>query len=332
MLRTSLARVLGALWCVVVTAQCLGQTTRASKSTESDVSRPSRRLQEKCRPLFSSVNFIRDLGRGLPWSENAAKFAAVRDEIQRLGDGHAWAGEYTDGMGRRLAVAPDNGLAFEFRGPLSLSVVNHGDVSIDNDGVIHVDLQFANEAWGILVVPSTFVPVRWGDRRYLIPVEDIGSFCNAASSAFGEPRDTAYGRYLLRVGDHEKSVAGQPTLPMAYRKYLVSKPIRATITSVTESKVDDSNPNSSYCQKTRVQIDAGTADGLVVGLVMRVNVSEHVTELEQLLKTPPLELKITKCDEKSAEGEIVQSLIGCGSVFRAPEFGWRVDAGVRSEK
>ena len=65
------------------------------------------------------------------------------------------------------------------------------------------------------------IPVRWGQRKYLIWTDKVMDFCQdikSKDSYFYEPRDKeASGNYLLRNGDEKMEAAGFPLLPSGER-------------------------------------------------------------------------------------------------------------------
>jgi len=66
---------------------------------------------------------------------------------------------------------------------------------------------------------DTFVlmPLRWGERLYLIRAGELEAFCRSISSRL-EPRKTAVGDQFLRRGDHAKRVGGKrPPLCDAFK-------------------------------------------------------------------------------------------------------------------
>lgn len=72
-------------------------------------------------------------------------------------------------------------------------------------------------------ITESLVPVRWGARRYLIPIrassffsdevppfdDQVASFCARIDSG-EEPRDRALGRDYLLHGDWEQPISGEP--------------------------------------------------------------------------------------------------------------------------
>jgi hypothetical protein len=62
--------------------------------------------------------------------------------------------------------------------------------------------------------PPDLLPVRWGDRLYLVEVEEDGmSGFRGEVAGQSEPRDHPFGRHWLREGDWEVPVQGLPEWP-----------------------------------------------------------------------------------------------------------------------
>jgi hypothetical protein len=53
------------------------------------------------------------------------------------------------------------------------------------------------------------LPLRWGDRLYLIRSGEVEAFCQSISAG-REPRKVANGDQFLRRGDHAKRADGRP--------------------------------------------------------------------------------------------------------------------------
>ncbi len=105
----------------------------------------------------------------------------------------------------------------------------------------------------------SLLPVKWGERLYLIDEGDLRRFCNAINLGL-EPRsglisDPYYGSFFLRESDLEKSTAGEPKLPAEWLPFLVSESLTATIIAIETQ------------DKTQIAtIDRGSHDGLKVGM------------------------------------------------------------------
>jgi hypothetical protein len=58
--------------------------------------------------------------------------------------------------------------------------------------------------------PSELVPIRWGQRKYIIDVDTVSDFCNDIEQGW-EPRDDMIGGpYYLRDGDWDRFVIWRP--------------------------------------------------------------------------------------------------------------------------
>ena len=115
-----------------------------------------------------------------------------------------------DGLGVNVMVelAPKSGFAFTWHGCLGLYDRNYGTTT-DKGGWLELAFHFSNAQEGYRGLAPELIPVKWGERRYLIARDELLSFANSANSG-SEPRDGAHGATLLRGGDEAKPVEGKP--------------------------------------------------------------------------------------------------------------------------
>jgi hypothetical protein len=113
----------------------------------------------------------------------------------------------------------------------------------------------------------TLLPVKWGERIYLIDEDDLKDFANAINLGL-EPRaelssEPYYGSFFLRESDLQKSVSGKPSLPAEWQSFLLSKPVTAKIVAI------------ELQGKTKIAtINRGSRDGLKVGMKLLVKEQE----------------------------------------------------------
>jgi hypothetical protein len=253
-----------------------------------------------------------DGGKHSETAENAAKHlrARLQAEIKTLGN-HDWAGEYYhgDGLGVNvsLLLAPNSGYLFEWHGCLGLYDRNYGSVTCDK-GRIRLSFTYKNKRKGFQGIANEFVPVTWGERKYLIPSDDIVGFCNRVNAA-SEPRNDMHGFYLLRCGDEKKKVSGFPAVPAEYRGYLLKKPIEATIVKVGPYAARPSVCDWKF-KDTPVMLDVGARDGLLRGMELHVVGPGNAFE----------DISITKVEADTSEGIMTQ----IGEKEPGPKVGWRL--------
>jgi hypothetical protein len=97
--------------------------------------------------------------------------------------------------------------------------------------------------------PATrFDVVRWGERIYL--VDHLPYFINEINAG-DEPRTTRQGMAYLHVGDWQKPVSGEPTVPKQYASSVFLEPLRGVVRS-KDNLVGT--------------VNLGTADGVFVGM------------------------------------------------------------------
>jgi hypothetical protein len=200
----------------------------------------------------------------------------IRQELRHLTN-HEWAGDYYfgDGLGVNvnLVLAPENGFVFTWHGCLGLYDVNYGDVTLTN-GAVKLLFKYPNGQEGFEGIDPELLPVRWGQRHYLIAVDRIVDFTNAINAGT-EPSSMFGGRsgsFLLRRGDEDKTVSGRPNLPNEFLSYILAEPITARISSVEQSRVEHSR------RITYVNIDVGTAEGLKEGMELYVHSPSGIFE------------------------------------------------------
>jgi hypothetical protein len=256
-------------------------------------------------------------GRQAPAAEQAAnsKRNRIRAKIETLGD-HPWAGEYYegDGLGANIVVilAPEAGYVYEWHGCLGLYDRNYGSVT-EKGGKLVFSFEFENGKNGLRGMAPELAPVRWGDRRYLIPTGDVVGFCNSVNQG-AEPRSGSYGLHLLRLGDEGKAVTGRPNVPKEFQSYLLPEPVEAKVVTVGVTEARTSWAGWDV-RDTPLTLDAGAKRGLKVGMEL------FVTEPDSVLDS----VKITKVEDDRSEAVMNQML----SKAPGPKPGWRVSTRAR---
>jgi len=110
------------------------------------------------------------------------------------------------GFGNTLEIARDGTFHFRWTGCLGTYAESTGTVSRQgNELVLEATVRGRREV-------SRYVPIRWGDRQYLVPVDELKSFA-AEIDRGGEPREGPHGSFYLREDDWKIPVSGRPGLP-----------------------------------------------------------------------------------------------------------------------
>lgn len=237
--------------------------------------------------LSASVCFA---STDLRLSETAAKrFEAVRSAVaNELASPSApvWAGEYAGG-GIALSIAPKGGFAYERHGETRLFDRNVGSVGV-RDGSLHLLCVYPNYRDAFHGVCPDLVPVAWGARTYLIPEDGMAAFCNSVNLG-REPRTTAAGAHLLRVGDEAKEVSGKPGLPARYARYILPAPVEVEAVSMESEKL-----RTTTGTRYTLSFKSGTEKGLFVGM-----------ELVSKGGEAPLRVKLTKVSSGESFGDVL---------------------------
>jgi hypothetical protein len=116
-------------------------------------------------------------------------------ELKALGRDHAWAGEYL-ARGRNLFIAPRCGSWLDEGG----RTLAHPVECSDYEGITSIT------AW-----ERQYLSVHWGQRHYLIEVNEWSRFVKALRSG-AEPRHERDGPFLLRAGDELLPVEDLPVI------------------------------------------------------------------------------------------------------------------------
>jgi len=240
-----------------------------------------------------------------------AKRQTITNEIAQLKD-HPWAGRYYygDGLGANvwLTLASENGFTVTWYGCLGLYDQNHGTVAMDGNH-IKFSFTFDMESGYIGNYASERIPIRWGERLYLIPTDGIVRFCNAINSG-KEPRNGPHGQFFLRRGDWEKEAPGKPELPKEFMPYLLDKPVDAAIVSIKNTREERVGKIAT------VVMDKGKEAGLLPGMELSVVRPNNVYQ----------EVKLTKVEETQSEGEYIYARPYESFLSRtsAPVSGWQL--------
>jgi hypothetical protein len=209
-------------------------------------------------------------------SEARERLEKIRAELVGSGSEAAWSGEYYEGDGTGvnivLSLAPQSGFVFEWEGCLGVYDRNFGTVAAGSDR-IELAFHYFNLREQFRGLSPVFIPVQWGERRYLVPPEKIDQFCTDANSG-DEPRDSSVGFYLLRLGDEKKAARGLPDVPGDFGRLLLRAPLEPKIIEVLDSWKHD-----THLFLTRVRLDMGSDRGVVPGMRMSRIESEQYQRL-----------------------------------------------------
>ena len=141
----------------------------------------------------------------------------------------ALAGVYDSGD-RILTLTREGRFSFEFLGcgvgGRGNDDRNHGGAKLVAGHLI-LTPEKPIEGFRSTVMVADLIPVRWGERQYLVPEENKRAFCNGINSG-----SLSTFRTYLRRGDKDKKAAGMPIVPKEWEPFLLKKPLNGKILEV----------------------------------------------------------------------------------------------------
>jgi hypothetical protein len=144
----------------------------------------------------------------------------------------------------------------------------------DTDGRLRLQRHGSSEAQDIpegyrmLWFPREYLMVRWGKRRYLVPIGEILDFCSAVRGGC-EPRDDERGLFLLRRGDEKiEPETDEPQLPNGFQKYLRMEKLDVRIKALRQPSAPPLQKKSGEqrIEQDSVTLDAGSFEGVLPGM------------------------------------------------------------------
>jgi hypothetical protein len=167
----------------------------------------------------------------------------------------ALAGEYyfSDGFEREsLKISPKGRFELEYDNCTGGFRISGRAKFVDGHLALGSDLVYRIF---FVKVPTDLIPIRWGDRLYLVPKGAGDVFCNHVNlmGPSGHPGGTFY----LRRGDDEKRVDGLPSVPKAWEHMLLPSPLNGKIVEVMKPG--------------RARVDFGSDSGAWKGMALWVN-------------------------------------------------------------
>jgi hypothetical protein len=203
-------------------------------------------------------------------------------EVGELGSRDTWAGRYAWSSGFahiRMSVAPKSG-AFLFYDTdmVGNEAQLEAPLQMQGDGSIRAQWSESALRAQIPFVSAALVPIRWGERRYLVDAERLPQFAERINLGY-EPRvhrivKTPDGEAfsLLREGDELKPVSGLPQLPNGPLPgvRLAPEPIRVLEVASIGRRQEEGGCSTDY----RFVLGQGSDQGLSIGELLDMNAGE----------------------------------------------------------
>lgn len=259
--------------------------------------------------LYARPSHISHQEEDLP-AELAALVRGRWERIEAETSGAArdeWSGVYRsfDGptVSTYFAWSPATGFTVWWENcsrPLQ-SRVNYGGAQLTN-GSLRLAPQLPATYPRAYPIASDYVPVRWGEQRFLIPSNRLINFSYAVNSTSNRQIDS----FLINLADYQKPRNGLPDIPPGYRRYLRMRPLAATITGLRETD------ERWY---PRIILNIGRAEGVVPQMNFYVSRPRNIYML----------LEVTDVQEHSAEAFVIRATFKDGREAEVvPQVGWRL--------
>lgn len=269
-----------------------------------------------CLMLFGiddtlSAKDVADTRDKLPKSVDQ-RIRSVQHDLANAKDLPFWAGKFVEGdglgMNVTLYVSPKAGVAVTNYGCMGLYGADEGQLSVQPNGGLK--FAFSRQQPG---APEGFadevVPVRWGERTYLLPPQRMFEFVLAVNRGFEQLTMPGGGMFL----NNKKAIRGLPELPDPYRAALRQKAVNANVVRATPTGTR--SLGEPMCQmRYDVTIDQGASSGLSIGERLAVVQPENSFE----------ELTVERVLDAEATGTISVIEDNCTNPVGAPTVGWKL--------
>ena len=287
--------------------------------------------------------------------------AAARALWKRIGEaagGGEWAGDYTLGGGmpenlRReyLRWSPQSGYVYFsiYTCMSSVVVVGYGGATASPTLVeLFPQTRLTQSTRGFrggdghkfetTLKFSRFVPVKWGEAHYLVPEDQLAAFGDYAAGLgmFNEDPDFSapvWVDYFVKLGDAPPDPAATPVLPAGYERF-ARRPVTAEITAVVKRALkrergDDGSLD--YYSLTTVKLNAGRADGVRRGMILRVaeSAEEEEVEVTSVGRDSSVGVIVREVDEQRRDVYADPQEEGRVKPYPAVAAGWRLTTNPR---
>lgn len=186
-----------------------------------------------------------------------------------------------DGLGfnNTVVISEDGHFTHKWTGCQGTYSNSAGEVGIANDALVFHTKDKDEQ------VPSKLIPVKWGNRLYLIDGADKNmlAFCNAVNQG-SEPRDKLHGMFYIRMGDEKKPVSNVPELATQWRDLILTHPVKGKITKVLDAKNVEVNIGSASGLKTGMLLSASDKDACNLLRVTKLSPNVCVASMDMTIR------------------------------------------------
>ena len=149
------------------------------------------------------------------------------------------------------------------------------------------------------------VPIKWGQRAYLIFEEQMIEFCNDVNDGTEPRKDEWNWNAPLRVDDWKKPAGGLPPVPAPWDAMILKAPIHGQITKIVDVPAADqaaAKRAGRFVAHKQAIIDLGQNDHVFIGMrlwggdsmkVVAVNKTDCVARLDRSELDPVVATKVS---------------------------------------
>jgi hypothetical protein len=173
---------------------------------------------------------------------------------------------FGDGLGVNcsLTIEEDHRFSFQWRGCEGVYDQNSGTWQLHGD-VVTLKLELPNKREGGRGLNIRYVPIKWGERHYLVDENEMPGFCVKAHSGTLDLAGILLlgNDYVKWPGQKLPSVQGIPVIPERYKTFYENGEVSARVVQMTANRnvildkgaADRINPNMLFALAGQDDID-----------------------------------------------------------------------------
>jgi hypothetical protein len=180
-----------------------------------------------------------------------------------------------------IVMAPDHGFASIWSGCSGIYGRSFGSVT-QQGGRLLLNHEVPNRPGVFGNFPNVLVPIRHGERLYLVGEEQVEGFVNAVDTG-SEPCEEYCLGFFLRDSDRFATSSRIPDLPSETGINTLDFALFARVITVIEPDLDAVDGEFRW-RKAKVELDAGSDDGVEEGMEFYSSTAGWITDTIRVVK------------------------------------------------